>query len=647
MMTKETRQFQTEIQKLLDLMINSIYSHKEIFLRELISNASDALDTLRFKAQTDQSLLEDDNDFKIRIDVDPETRTISVSDNGIGMTRDEVVEHIGTIAKSGTSKLLETMTSKDSKELAPELIGQFGVGFYSCFMVAERVVLTTRTADAKGATRWESAGDGSYTIEDCDRAERGTTVTLYLRKVEDGDQDFLKEWEIRSTVKKYSDFVTYPICMDIEREEVPTDKDGKPIEGAEPVKKVTEETLNSMKPVWIKRKSEVTEDEYKEFYRHLSHDWTDPLETIHINAEGKTEYNALMYIPSQAGMDLFMPEKKSGMQLYVKRIFIMDNCEELMPAYLRFIKGVVDSADLSLNVSREILQHDRLMAMIRKNLVKKVLGNLKEMLAKDQEKYLKFWHAFGPVLKEGIHYDFENQEVLKELLLFSSTRDDDLTTLKDYCARMPEGQTEIYYITGSSREMLANSPHLEALKNKGYEVLLMTDPVDEWMLQGLTAYDEKPLKSVAKGEVSLLNEDEKKEAEEKLKVDEEQYASLLTFLKNTLKEKIKDAKLSSRLTDSAVCLVADEHDMSASMERLLRAAGQEVPETKRILEVNPQHELVSVMYELYKENPSDPRLVEYSDLLFDQALLTEGSPIADPAKFSKLVTKLMVKAAGK
>ena len=646
-MTKETRQFQTEIQKLLDLMINSLYSHKEIFLRELISNASDALDTLRFKAQTDQSLLEDNNDFKIRIDVDPEARTISVSDNGIGMTRDEVVEHIGTIAKSGTSKLLEAMTSKDSKELAPELIGQFGVGFYSCFMVAERVVLTTRTADAKGATRWESAGDGSYTIEDCDRAERGTTVTLYLRKVEDGDQDFLKEWEIRSTVKKYSDFVTYPICMDIEREEVPTDKDGKPIEGAEPVKKVTEEILNSMKPVWNKRKSEVTEDEYKEFYRHLSHDWTDPLETIHINAEGKTEYNALMYIPSQAGMDLFMPEKKSGMQLYVKRIFIMDNCEELMPTYLRFIKGVVDSADLSLNVSREILQHDRLMAMIRKNLVKKVLGNLKEMLEKDREKYLKFWQAFGPVLKEGIHYDFENQDVLKELLLFSSTRDADLTTLKEYCSRMPEDQKEIYYITGSSREMLANSPHLEALKNKGYEVLLMTDPVDEWMLQGLTAYDEKPLKSVAKGDVSLLNEDEKKEAEEKLKVDEEQYASLLTFLKNTLKEKIKDAKLSSRLTDSAVCLVADEHDMSASMERLLRAAGQEVPETKRILEVNPQHELVKVMYELYKENPSDPRLFEYSDLLLDQALLTEGSPIADPTKFSKLVTKLMVKAAGK
>ncbi|NIA18869.1 MAG: molecular chaperone HtpG [Xanthomonadaceae bacterium] len=646
-MTKETRQFQTEINKLLDLMINSLYSHKEIFLRELISNASDALDTLRFKAQTDQSLLEGDSDFKIRIDVDPEGRTISVSDNGIGMTRDEVVEHIGTIAKSGSSKFLEAMASKNSKELAPDLIGQFGVGFYSSFMVAERVVLTTRAAGSKESSRWESVGDGSYTIEDGEREERGTTVTLYLRKLEDGDQDFTKEWEIRSTVKKYSDFVTYPICMDIEREEVPTDKDGKPIEGAEPVKKVTEETLNSMKPIWNKRKSEVTEDEYKEFYRHLSHDWTDPLETIHINAEGKTEYNALMYIPSQAGMDLFMPEKKSGMQLYVKRIFIMDNCEELMPPYLRFIKGVVDSADLSLNVSREILQHDRLMAMIRKNLVKKVLGNLKETLEKDREKYLKFWQAFGPVLKEGIHYDFDNQEALKELLLFSSTRDNELTTLKEYCSRMPEDQKEIYYITGSNREMLANSPHLEALKTKGYEVLLMTDPVDEWVLQGLTAYDEKSLKSVAKGDVSLLNEEEKKEAEEKLKADEEQYASLLTFLKNTLRETVKDAKFSSRLTDSAVCLVGDEHDMSASMERLLRAAGQDVPETKRILELNPQHELVKVMFDLYKDNPSDPRLVEYSELLLDQALLTEGSPIADPAKFSKLVAKLMVKAAGK
>ncbi|MEA3240649.1 MAG: molecular chaperone HtpG [Pseudomonadota bacterium] len=646
-MTKETRQFETETQKILDLMIHSLYSHKEIFLRELISNASDALDTLRFKAQTDQNLLEGDNDFKIRIDVDPEARSISVSDNGIGMTRDEVVEHIGTIAKSGTSTLLEAMAKKDKEELSSDLIGQFGVGFYSSFMVAERVVLTTRPAGSSEAIRWESAGGGNYTIEDCDRAERGTTVTVYLREVEDGDQDFIKEWEIRSTVKKYSDFVTYPICMDIEREEVPTDKDGKPVEGAEPVKKVTEETLNSMKPVWNKRKSGVTEDEYKEFYRHLSHDWTDPLETIHINAEGKTEYNALMYIPSQAGMDLFMPEKKSGMQLYVKRIFIMDNCEELMPAYLRFIKGVVDSADLSLNVSREILQHDRLMTMIRKNLVKKVLGNLKEMLEKDREKYLKFWQAFGAVLKEGIHYDFENQEALKELLLFAGTKGDEFTTLKEYCSRMPEDQKEIYYITGSSREMLANSPHLEALKTKGYEVLLMTDPVDEWVLQGLTTYDEKPLKSVAKGEVSLLNEEEKKEVEEKLKADEEQYASLLTFLKNTLKEKVKDAKLSSRLTDSAVCLVADEHDMSASMERLLRAAGQEIPETKRILEINPQHELVKIMFDLYKENPSDPRLAEYSDLLLDQALLTEGSPIADPVKFSKLVAKLMVKAAAK
>ena len=646
-MTKETHQFQTEIKKLLDLMINSLYSHKEIFLRELISNASDALDTLRFKAQTDQSLLEGDSDYKIKIDVDPQARTISVSDNGIGMTRDEVIEHIGTIAKSGTGKFLEAVAAKGKDDLPPELIGQFGVGFYSCFMVAERVVLTTRAAGSKEATRWESAGDGSYTIEDCERENRGTTVTLYLRELEEGDQDFTKEWEIRSTVKKYSDFVTYPICMDIEREEVPKDKEGKPIEGAEPVKKVTEEILNSMKPVWNRRKNEVTEDEYKEFYRHLSHDWTDPLETIHINAEGKTEYNALMYIPSQAGMDLFMPEKKSGMQLYVKRVFIMDNCEELMPPYLRFIKGVVDSADLSLNVSREILQHDRLITMIRKNLVKKVLGNLKEMLEKDREKYLKFWQAFGPVLKEGIHYDFENQEALKELLLFASTKGDELTTLKEYCSRMPEDQKEIYYITGNSRELLANSPHLEALKNKGYEVLLMTDPVDEWVLQGLTTYDEKPLKSVAKGEVSPLSEEEKKEAEEKLKADEEQYASLLTFLKNTLREKVKDVKLSSRLTDSAVCLVAGEHDMSASMERLLRAAGQEVPETKRILEVNPQHELVKIMFDLYKENPSDPRLVEYTELLLDQALLTEGSPIADPVKFSKLVAKLMVKAAGK
>ncbi len=645
-MTKETREFQTEIKQLLDLMINSLYSHPEIFLRELISNASDALDTLRFKAQTNQELLAGDEELKIRIEVDKEARTLAVIDNGIGMTREEVIENIGTIAKSGTRKLMEALAGKEKAELTPELIGQFGVGFYSSFMVADRVVLTTRAAGSQTGVRWESSGDGAYTIEEVEGLPRGTKVTLHLRPPAEGGQDFTQEWVIRAVVKKYSDFVTYPICMDVEREEVPTDKDGKPVEGAEPEKKIVEEVLNSMKPIWNRRKSEVKEEEYREFYHHLSHDWGDPLETIHINAEGKIEYNALMYIPGQAGMDLFVPEKKSGMQLYVKRIFIMDNCEDLLPPYLRFVKGVVDAADLSLNVSREILQHDRQVALIRKNLVKKVLDTLKNLLASDREKYLKFWRAFGAVLKEGLHYDFENREILQELLLFASTRGEELVTLAEYVERMPAEQKEIYYLTGEDREVLAKSPHLEAVKTRGYEVLLMTDPVDEWVLQALTTYKEKPLKSVAKGDFSLDDDQDKEEGKAALKEDEERFQPLLTYLKNTLREKVKDVRLSSRLTDSPVCLVSEEFDLSVNMQRLLRAAGQEVPESKRILEINPRHELLELLREIYVANPSDPRLPEYGEMLLDQALLAEGSPLGDPAGFSNRVVKLMVKAAG-
>ena len=644
-MGKETREFQTEIKQLLDLMINSLYSHKEIFLRELISNASDALDTLRFKAQTNQELLAADEELKISIEVDKDARTLSVVDNGIGMSKEELIENIGTIAKSGTKKLAEAMANQDKAELTPELIGQFGVGFYSSFMVADKVVLTTREATGNEGVRWESSGDGAYTVEDVAGLPRGTKVTLHLRPVEEGGQDFTQEWVIRSIVKKYSDFVTYPICMEVEREEVPTDKDGKPVEGAEPVKKVVEEILNSMKPIWNKRKNEVTEEEYKEFYHHLSHDWGDPLEIIHLNAEGKIEYNALMYLPARAEMDMFLPERKSGMQLYVKRIFIMDNCEELLPPYLRFVKGVVDAADLSLNVSREILQHDRQIALIRKNLVKKVLDTLKNMLVNDREKYLKFWQAFGPVLKEGLHYDFENQEILQELLIFASTRGDELVTLPEYVEKMPADQKEIYYLTGGDKEIIANSPHLEALKDKGYEVLLMTDPVDEWVLQTLTTYKEKPLKSAAKGDFSLVDEEDKKKVEAE-KENEKHFQPLLTYLKNTLREKVKDVRLSSRLTDSPVCLVGDELDLSVNLQRLLQAAGREVPKSKRILEINPRHELLELMRNLYVANPSDARLPEYSELLLDQALLSEGSPVSDPVRFSLRVAKLMVKAVG-
>ncbi len=643
-MSKETLKFETEIQQLLDLIIHSLYSHKEIFLRELVSNASDALDKLKFKSQTDQSLLGDDSDLKIQIETDAKERTITIIDNGIGMTHDELIENLGTIAKSGTKGFVEALSKKDKSDSAMDLIGQFGVGFYSSFMVADRVVLTTRAPQADSAYRWESKGDGSYSVEECDETRRGTRVTLYLKETVDDDQDFTQEWVLRSTVKKYSDFVTYPILMDIERQETPTDDEGKPIEGAEAVKKVTEETLNSMKPLWNKRKSEVTDEEYKEFYKHLSHDWNEPLETIHLNAEGILEYNVLMFIPGQAPFDLFTPENKSGMQLYVRNVFIMDNCEDLLPSYLRFIKGVVDSADISLNVSREILQHDRIVGKIKKNLVKKVLERLASMLDKERENYLKFWEAFGQVIKEGLHNDFENRKAIADLLLYSSTNGDELTTLKDYLDRMPLEQKDIYYITGEDRKTLEASPHLEMFKDKGFEVLLMVDPVDEWVIQGLSEYKGKNLKSVAKGDVDLQSDEEKKENEEKIKQVSEEFAELLNFIKTTLDGKVAEVRISQRLTGSPVCLVAGEHDMSASMERILKAANQPVPPSQRVLEINPDHELLTRMRELHKNQNESDDLKEFAELLYDQALLTEGSKVISPELFCSRLTKLMLKA---
>ena len=646
-MSKETLQFETEIQQLLDLIIHSLYSHKEIFLRELVSNSSDALDKLEFKSQTDQSLLGDDTELKIRIETDAKERTISIIDNGIGMTHDELVENLGTIAKSGTKGFIEALSAKDKSGSNMDLIGQFGVGFYSGFMVADRVVLTTRAPQADTAYRWESKGGGSYTIEECDETKRGTRVTLYLKDIVEDDQDFTQEWVLRSTIKKYSDFVTYPILMEIERQETPTDDEGKPIEGAEPVKKVTEETLNSMKPLWNKRKSEVTDEEYKDFYKHLSSDWNEPLDTIHLNAEGILEYNALMFIPGQAPFDLFTPENKSGMQLYVRNIFIMDNCEDLLPSYLRFVKGVVDSSDISLNVSREILQHDRIVSKIKKNLVKKILERLSTMLDKEHEKYLKFWEAFGQVIKEGLHNDFENREAIADLLLYSSTNGDELTTLKDYLERMPEEQKDIYFITGEDRQTLIDSPHLEMFKNKGFEVLLMTDPVDEWVIQGLSEYKGKNLKSVTKGDVDLQSEDEKKENEEQVKQVSEEFSKLLDYIKTSLDGKVAEVRISQRLTGSPVCLVAGEHDMSASMERILKAANQPVPPSQRVLEINADHELLTRMRELFQSQGESDDLKEYAELLYDQALLTEGSKVTSPELFCSRLTKLMLKAVAK
>jgi len=642
-MTKTTKQFQTEVQQLLDLVIHSLYSNRDIFLRELISNSSDAIDKLRFEANSNESLLEGDADLKIKLIVDKGAGTLTISDSGIGMNIAEVEENIGTIARSGTKAFMENLKGKNLQE-HPELIGQFGVGFYSSFMVADRVTLVTRKAGEKGACRWESAGDGNYTIEECEKPGRGTEITLHLKEEL---RNYLEEWELRSIVKRYSDYVQYPVVMDVTREETPTGADGKPIEGAGTIEKTEEATLNSMKAIWTRPKGEISDDEYAEFYKHISHDYDAPLNTIHYSAEGVSEFRALLYIPSRRPFDLFTSQKQKGVQLYVRRVFITDHCEHLLPDYLRFIKGVVDSSDLPLNVSREILQEDVQIKRIQKNLVTKILATLAEMKEKEPENYLKFYAEFGAVLKEGIHFDYANREKLQELLLFESTRTEPgkLVSLKDYVERMPESQKEIYFLTGTSRTALESSPHLEALRRKEFEVLFLTDPVDEWVVQGLNEYAGKKLKSADRGDLDIETEEEKKASEAKKAETEEQYKGILEFIKGKLADKVKEVRFSSRLTESACCLVADDMGLNANMERILRAMNQDVPESKRILELNPDHPLMQAMQAMYEKDQGNPRLADYSELLYDQALLTEGSPVKDPLRFTRLISELMVSAA--
>lgn len=640
-MTKTTKHFRTEVQQLLDLVIHSLYSNKEIFLRELISNASDAVDKARFESHLDKSILENDSDWKIKLIPDKDAGTLTIRDNGIGMSMEEVENNIGTIAQSGTKAFLQGLKEQSVKD-HPELIGQFGVGFYASFMAADKVTLVTRRAGDKAlATRWESVGDGTYSIEECDKETRGTDVILHLK---DEMKEFLDEWRIRSIVKKYSDYVQYPVTMDITREDFPRGVDGKPIEGAEKIKKTEEETLNSMKAIWARPKSEITEDEYHEFYNHISHDYGKPLRTIHYSAEGTSEFKALLYIPEHRPIDLFMPEHRKSVHLYVKRVFITDKCEQLLPDYLRFVKGVVDSSDLPLNVSREILQEDVQIRRIQKNLVGKIISTLAEMKEKSADDYLKFYQEFGPVLKEGIHFDQGNREKLQELVLFESTGTEPgaHTSLKEYVERMPEGQKEIYYITGNSRAMVENSPHLEICRKKEYEVLFLTDPIDEWLVQSLTEYDGKKLKSVLQGELEIDSEEEKQQHEEKKKEAEKQFGSLLGLIKEKLDDRVKEVRLSSRLTDSACCLVADEYGMNANMERILKAMNQDVPESKRILELNPDHPITRIMQQLYDKDKANKKLDDYCELLFDQALLTEGTPVKDPLRFTRLISELMV-----
>ena len=642
-MATEKKEFKTEVQQLLNLVIHSLYSNKDIFLRELISNGSDAIDRLRFEALSNKELIKDDPEFRIKLFVDNEAKTLRIEDNGIGMTRDELEENIGTIAHSGTRQFMEEL-KKSKAKASPELIGQFGVGFYSAFMVADNVVLKTRPATGDESWTWESSGDGSYEISEGGRDKRGTEITLHLNE---SSRDYIVEFRLRQIIKKYSDFVEYPVVMDIIRDETPMDDEGKPKEGAEKQTTVTEETLNSMKAIWMRPKSEVKKEEYNEFYKHVSHDYTDPLKTIHYSAEGKIEFKALLYLPAKAPFDMFQQEgTKHGIHLYVKRIFIMDNCEALLPRYLRFAKGVVESNDLPLNVSREILQEDVIIKKIEKSVTTKILSELKSMMKKSEEDYLSFYREFGKVLKEGIEVDPTNKDKIKDLLLFESSRTEPgkYVSLKEYTERMALDQKEIYYITGTSRSAVENSPHLEVFKKKEIEVLFMTEPVDEFILSGFGEYAKKKLKSIAQGDIDLGTEEEKKIADEQKKETSGKYKKLIKKVQDSLKDYVKEVRLSDRLTDSASCLVTDDGDMNPQMERIFAAMNQPVPETKRILELNPDHPVIETMNDLFAADKKNPKLADYSELLYDQALLTEGIAIKDPARFARLVTGLMVQA---
>ncbi|MFF1462899.1 molecular chaperone HtpG [Streptomyces sp. NPDC058330] len=601
-MTTETLEFQAEARQLLQLMVHSIYSNKEIFLRELISNASDALDKRRLAALTDQSLMAEDP--HVAIEADKEARTLTVRDNGIGMSRDDVVGLIGTIAKSGTAEALRKL--RENKESA-ELIGQFGVGFYSVFMVAEKVILHTRKAGEAAGVRWESEGDGTYTIEAADDVPEGTSVTVHLRPADEEDalHDFADEWKIREIVKRYSDFISFPIRMG-------------------------DDTLNSMKALWARPRSEVKDEEYREFYQHISHDWTEPLDIIQMRAEGTFEYEALLFIPARAPHDLFQRDARHGIQLYVRRVFILDDSRDLLPGYLRFVKGVVDAADLSLNISREILQQDRHIQLIRRRLTKKVLSTIKDLMRKDADKYRTFWREFGPAVKEGLLDGSDDQKAILDITSFASTVGDEPTSLADYVARMKDGQDKIYFMTGESRAQVVNSPHMEAFKAKEYEVLLLTDPVDEIWVEAVRDYEGKEFQSVARGAVDLPSEEEP--SEEKSGA----YAAVLTWLNETLDE-VQDVRLTTRLTSSPACLVSDADGLTPTLEKMYRAMGQEVPPVKRILELNPDHPLVSGMKSAYEQRAADPDLAETAELLYGTALLAEGGDLADPARFARLL----------
>lgn len=620
---KESMAFQAEVKQLLQLMIHSLYSNKEIVLRELISNASDAADKLRFEALANGALYESDSELKIRIAFDKDARTLTIADNGIGMSRDEVIVNIGTIAKSGTKEFFNALTGDQAKDA--NLIGQFGVGFYSAFIIADKVTLTTRRAGATEAVRWESAGEGDFTIETANKTSRGTEIVLHLRE---GEDEFLSDWKLKTIIRKYSDHITLPIVM----------KKSEWKDGAE-VATDEDETVNKASALWARSKNDITDEEYQEFYKHVSHDFENPLAYTHSRVEGKQEYISLLYVPGKAPFDLYDRDRRHGIKLYVKRVFIMEDAEKLMPQYLRFIRGVIDTSDLPLNVSREILQSSRDVDAIKAGSVKKVLGLLEDMAENKPEDYAKFWAEFGRVLKEGPGEDFANKEKIAGLLRFASTKaDTDVqdVSFKDYISRMQAEQDVIYYITADSFAAAQHSPHLEIFRKKGIEVLLMSDRVDEWLLGSLTEFDGKKLQSIAKGDLDLgkLESETEKEIQKKI---EEESKTLVEKIKQTLGSQVKDVRVTHRLTDSPACLVSDAQDLSGNLARILKAAGQNAPESKPILEINPGHKLVKRL-----ENESaDAVFADLTHVLFDQALLAEGGTLEDPASFVKRMNSLI------
>ncbi len=627
---KQVMGFQAEVKQLLQLMIHSLYSNKEIFLRELISNASDAADKLRFEAINNASLFENDSELAIQVDFDKEARTISITDNGIGLSQQEAIDHLGTIAKSGTREFFSKLSGDQQKDAA--LIGQFGVGFYSGFIVADKITVESRRAGlpADQGVKWESAGEGDFSVETIDKPQRGTRITLHLRE---GEDEFLSAWQLRSIIRKYSDHISLPIRM--RKEE--WDEAQKAM-----VLRDELETINQASALWTRSKSDITDEQYNEFYKHVSHDFQEPLSWTHNRVEGRSEYTQLLYLPAHAPFDLWDRNKRGGIKLYVKRVFIMDDAEQLMPIYLRFVKGVIDSADLPLNVSREILQESRDVKVIREGSTKRVLGMLEELANADEQekkdKYAGFWKEFGQVLKEGIGEDASNKDRIAKLLRFASTQNDSdvqNVSFADYVARMKEGQDKIYYVTADTWTAAKNSPHLEIFRKKGVEVLLLTDRVDEWMLSFLTEFDGKSLVSVAKGDLDLgklEDEAEKKQKEE----TESEYKALVDKMQASLTDKAKEVRITFRLTDSPACLVAGEHELSGNLLRMLKAAGQSAPDVKPILEINPHHPLVQRLK--YEEAKFD----DWSHLLFDQALLAEGGQLADPAGFVKKLNDMLL-----